>query len=137
MNTHKITVQALVNADNKKAWDYYTQPEHITQWNFADSSWHCPHASSELSPGGRYLARMEARDGSAGFDFDAVFTEVIPEISFTYEFGGRFATVSFEPQGEQTIVTVSFDPESENSLELQQQGWQAILNNYKQYTESH
>lgn len=138
MQTNKITVQALVRANREKAWRYYTQPQHITQWNFADASWHCPYASSNLTPGGQYVARMEARDGSAGFDFEATFTEIVPEENFTYVFGGRYATIEFELQDDDhTVVTVTFDPETENSHELQQHGWQAILNNYKQYTETH
>jgi uncharacterized protein YndB with AHSA1/START domain len=137
MQDNKITVRALVGANREKAWDYYTSPEHITQWNFADASWYCPHADSDLRVGGRYLARMEARDGSMGFDFEATFTEVVPTEKFTYVFGGRYASVVFEPLGEQTAVTVTFDPETEHSHELQQSGWQAILNNYKQYTETH
>lgn len=85
--------------------------------------------------GGRYIARMEAKDGSFGFDFDAVYTDIHPEQNFTYEFGGRFATVAFEESGAATVVTVMFDPESENSIELQKSGWQAILDNFKRYAE--
>ncbi len=137
VNTNKITVSAIVRAKRKKAWDYYTLPEHITQWNFADPSWHCPSATNELRVGGRYLARMEAKDGSFGFDFEATYTDLTPEAHFTYEFGGRFARVEFEDLDEHTTLTITFDPETENDPELQQQGWQAILNTYKQYTETH
>jgi uncharacterized protein YndB with AHSA1/START domain len=137
VNTNKITVSAIVRAKRKKAWEYYTQPEHITQWNFADPSWHCPSATNELRVGGRYFARMEAKDGSFGFDFEATYLEVTPNEKFTYEFGGRLASVEFADADGFTAVTVSFDPESENAPELQQQGWQAILNSYQQYTETH
>jgi uncharacterized protein YndB with AHSA1/START domain len=136
MMQEKITINAVVAADRQKVWDYYTQPEHITKWNFADPSWHCPAASNDLTIGGRYVARMEARDGSFGFDFDAVYTAINQGVSFTYEFGGRFATVDFNEQNGVTEVTVTFDPETENSIDLQKNGWQAILNNFKDYTEN-
>lgn len=135
--SEKITIQAIISADQQKAWNYYTQPEHITQWNFADPSWHCPYASNDLQIGGRYIARMEARDGSFGFDFDAVYTEITEGEQFTYEFGGRLATVVFNESNGQTTITITFDPETENSIELQRNGWQAILNNFKNYTENH
>lgn len=137
MNQTKITVETNIAADLHKTWLFYTSPEHITKWNFADASWHCPSAGNDLKVGGLYSARMEAIDGSIGFDFDAVYTEVVPYKTFTYEFGGRHATVTFLENNETTFVTVSFDPENENSLELQRAGWQAILNNFKTYTESH
>ncbi len=136
MKTIKITVQATVAADKNKVWEYYTNPKHITQWNFADPSWHCPTASNDLQIGGRYIARMEAKDGSFGFDFEAVYTEISLEEKFTYEFGGRFSTVEFKDTNGQTEITVSFDPETENSIELQRNGWQAILDNFKKYTET-
>ena len=137
MTPTKITVQALVQADKQKVWDYYTQPEHITQWNFADPSWHCPAATNDLNIGGKYVARMEAKDGSFGFDFEAVYTELNPSNSLSYEFGGRHATVQLSEQDGSTAISVSFDPETENPINLQQQGWQAILNNFKSYTENH
>lgn len=134
--TNKIKVTAIINADMKKVWDYYTQPEHITKWNFADPSWHCPTATNDMNVGGRYVARMEAKDGSFGFDFDAVYTDINKGENFTYEFGGRFATVAFKETNGQTEVTVTFDPETENSIELQRNGWQAILDNFKKYMEA-
>ena len=136
MKPQKITIQSTVAADKQKVWNYYTQPEHITKWNFADPSWHCPTATNDLKVGGRYMARMEAKDGSFGFDFDAIYTEINVGQNFTYEFGGRFATVEFSEINGQTGVTVTFDPETENSIELQRNGWQAILDNFKKYTES-
>jgi uncharacterized protein YndB with AHSA1/START domain len=132
----KITIKATVSADKQKVWDYYTQPEHIIKWNFADPSWHCPTATNDLKVGGRYLARMEAKDGSFGFDFDAVYNEINHGESFTYEFGERFAVVEFNEVNGQTEVTITFDPETENSIDLQKQGWQAILDNFKKYTET-
>lgn len=132
----KITIKALLNADKQKVWNYYTQPEHIIKWNFADASWHCPNATNDLTIGGRYFARMEAKDGSFGFDFEAIYTEIKIGESFSYEFGGRIATVYLESIDGFTEITVVFDPESDNSIELQRNGWQAILNNFKKYIES-
>lgn len=137
MTTPKITVQALIKADAQKVWAYYTNPTHIIHWNFADPSWHCPSAENDMKTGGIYKARMEARDGSFGFDFEAVYTDIRAGQSFTYVFGGRSATVVFQESDQQTKVTVTFEAESENPVEMQQAGWQAILNNFKAYTESH
>jgi uncharacterized protein YndB with AHSA1/START domain len=137
MTQERITINTLVSVDKQKAWNYYTQPEHITKWNFADPSWHCPTASNDMTVGGRYIARMEARDGSFGFDFEATYLEIKEGESFSYEFGGRHATVAFKEHQGQTEVIITFDPETENSIELQKQGWQAILDNFKKYTESH
>lgn len=135
MSTSKITVRATINAPVNKVWEYYTQPQHITQWNFADPSWHCPHAENEMKVGGKYLARMEAKDGSFGFDFEAIYTEINPGKNFKYAFGDRNAEVSFMSKDSHTEITVSFDPETENPIEMQRGGWQAILNNFKTYTE--
>ena len=136
MSLEKITISASIAAKQQKVWDCYTLPEHITKWNFADPSWHCPSASNNLTVGGRYIARMEAKDGSFGFDFDATYTEITMGKQFTYEFGGRYATVAFAENNEQTVVTVTFDPETQNSIELQRNGWQSILNNFKKYVEA-
>lgn len=136
MEQTKITVEALINADKNKVWDYYTKPEHIIKWNFADPSWHCPSATNDMKVGGIYNARMEAKDGSFGFDYVAVYTEVHKGESFVYAFDGREASVVFKEQNGQTNVSVTFDPETQNSLERQQQDWQAILNNFKNYTET-
>ncbi len=136
MNQSQITVSTTVHANVEKAWDYYTNPKHIVNWNFADPSWHCPHAVNDMRIGGTYKARMEAKDGSFGFDFEAVYSEISEGQHFTYEFGGRHSTVTFKSNGGSTDVTVVFDPEDQNSIDMQQAGWQAILNNYKQYTEN-
>jgi uncharacterized protein YndB with AHSA1/START domain len=132
----KIRVQSTLSVDKQKAWEYYTKPEHITNWNFADPSWHCPSASNDLKIGGRYIARMEAKDGSFGFDFDAIYIVINTYENFIYEFAGRQATVEFKDVSGQTEVTISFDPETENPIDLQRQGWQAILDNFKKYTET-
>jgi uncharacterized protein YndB with AHSA1/START domain len=136
MSLEKIIVEAKIEADINKVWDLYTSPSHIINWNFADPSWHCPSASNDLKVGGNYVARMEAKDGSFGFDFEAMYTEVDPLESFTYEFGGREAKVDFQQDGNSTSVKITFDPETENPIELQQAGWQAILNNFKNYAEN-
>lgn len=133
---NKITISALINADKSKVWDFYTNPKHIINWNFADPSWHCPSATNDMKVGGTYKARMEAKDGSFGFDFEAVYSEIVDGTEFTYEFGGRTATVVFTTNNNQTEITITFDPETTNSLELQKNGWQAILNNFKNYTEN-
>lgn len=139
MNTsdNKITIKVTVFANIEKTWDYYTSPDHITGWNFADNSWHCPSASNDLLPGGKYSARMEAKDGSFGFDFEAIYNEIVPFRKMAYTMGdGRQATVLFKAGNTETVVTVIFDPETENSVELQREGWQAIFNNFKKYAES-
>lgn len=136
MDTTKITVSATINAQLQKVWDSYTNPKHIVNWNFADPSWHCPSADNDMQIGGIYNARMEARDGSFGFDFVAIYTEINQHESFSYEFGGRKATVHFKNSGNHTEVIITFDPESENPIEMQKSGWQLILNNFKSYTET-
>jgi len=134
--SNKITVSAMVNAEKSIVWDCYTNPKHIVNWNFADPSWHCPHAENDMTIGGKYVARMEARDGSFGFDFEANYTKIDMGHSYSYGFGDRFCDVSFIENDGATEITVSFDPETEHPVEMQQQGWQAILNNFKSYTES-
>ena len=132
---NQIIIQTRISVSKDLAWDNYTQPQHIVGWNFADPSWHCPRAVNDLRIGGRYVARMEAKDGSYGFDFEAIYLEINHEQNFTYEFGGRLATVDFKETDGQTEVTVTFDPETENSVELQRQGWQSILDNFRTYCE--
>ena len=132
----KIIVEVTVEASLEKVWDAYTNPSHIINWNFADPSWHCPHATNDLQIGGKYVARMEAIDGSFGFDFEAVYTEILSLESFTYEFGERVVKVDFQKNNDSTSVKITFDPETENPVELQKAGWQSILNNFKKYTET-
>lgn len=136
MKQTQITVEAIINADKNKVWDYYTNPIHIVHWNFADPSWHCPSATNDMRVGGIYKARMEAKDGSFGFDFEVVYSEIIYEKQFSYEFGGRMATVKFDTLSDGTKVIVTFDPETQNPVEMQKVGWQAILDNFKNYVES-
>ena len=132
----KITIQATVLADRNKSWSHYTEPAHITQWNFASEDWCCPAASNDLVAGGKFSWRMEAKDGSFGFDFEGVFTEIVPLEKLKYVFmDQREAEISFSELPEGTLVKIVFDAENENSLELQQSGWQSILNNFKLHTE--
>ncbi|GAB4341001.1 MAG: SRPBCC family protein [Flammeovirgaceae bacterium] len=136
MNTTKITVHAVISADKQKVWDYYTQPEHITKWNFAIDTWHCPSASNDMRVGGKYVARMEAKDGSFGFDFEGIYDEIVMGENFTFTMpDNRVVHVSFKDFGNCTEVTVTFDAENENPVEMQRQGWQSILDNFKKYTE--
>ena len=133
-----ITVQAEVHAPLEKTWAYWTTPEHIKQWNNASEDWHTPAATLELKEGGRFSYRMEAKSGEMGFDFNGVFTTVISHavIDYTME-DGRKAHIQFSANGGDTRIIESFEAETVHSPELQQQGWQAILNNFKQYTETH
>ena len=132
----KIIIHTLVDADIRKAWDYYTKPEHIVNWNFASDDWCCPSAENDLRPGGKYTARMEAKDGSFGFDFAGIYKEVKEYQLLTYVLeDDRKVTTTFENMDGKTKVETTFDAEETNSLDLQKQGWSAILNNYKLYTE--
>lgn len=134
--SNKITVTANINADTKKVWDYWTKPEHITKWNFASDDWHCPTAENDLQVGGKMKSRMEAKDGSFGFDFEAIYDEVIEHKTITYTMAdGRQATTNFKKQNDTTTVTTTFDAETENSIDMQRNGWQAILENFKRHVE--
>jgi uncharacterized protein YndB with AHSA1/START domain len=137
VNKTKITVSAEISADVKKVWDYYTKPEHITKWNYASDDWHCPKAENDLRVGGKMKSRMEAKDGSFGFDFEVIYDEVINHKKITYTMlDGRVATTDFESSGNKTKVTIVFDAETQNSVDMQRTGWQAILDNFKKYVES-
>jgi len=132
-----LTVQSNINASLEKVWDAWTNPDHITHWNFADASWHCPHAENDLRENGKFSYRMEAKDGSFGFDFKGTYTEVetFNKISFVLD-DGRKVNVSFNKKDGMTQVIETFEAEDSNSLEMQQTGWQMILDNFKNYVES-
>lgn len=131
-----ITVTTTANVPLEKAWKIWTTPEDICRWNTAAPEWHTPSATNDLRPGGSFSFRMEARDGSFGFDFGGIYDEVITGKKISYSLGdGRKVTVLFEETGNATQITESFEAESENSAELQQQGWQAILDNFARYAE--
>lgn len=137
MKSESITVQSTIDAPVEKVWEYFTTPEHITKWNFASDEWHSPSAENDLRPNGKFSYRMEAKDGSFGFDFGGVYNEVKENQVIDYSLGDyRNVRVLFQPTGNQTTIVESFDAESENSIELQRTGWQAILDNFKKYVES-
>jgi uncharacterized protein YndB with AHSA1/START domain len=132
-----ITVNAIVNAPVDKVWNTWSQPEHIVKWNSASEDWHTPKAENDLRTGGKFSSRMEAKDGSWGFDFAGVYDFVEPQKVIKYRMAdGRSVKVIFTANGDTTEVVEEFDPESENSVDMQREGWQAILNNFKKYTES-
>lgn len=136
MENEKLEISALVKADPKRVWECYTAPEHITQWNFAAPEWHCPHAENDLRPGGKYLARMEARDGSMGFDFEGIYSVVTPQQNLVYALSdGRTVETQFVGAEGGVRVSTRFDPDPDNPLDMQRMGWQAILDNFKSYTE--
>ncbi|QEC66801.1 polyketide cyclase [Panacibacter ginsenosidivorans] len=133
-----ITVESTVNAPVEKVWKYWTKPEHITQWNNASDDWHTPRAENDLRAGGSFSARMEAKDGSFGFDFGGVYDTVTINKYIAYTLGdGRKVNITFTTNGNTTKVSESFEAEDMNSVELQKGGWQAILDNFKKYTEAH
>ncbi|KAA0971903.1 hypothetical protein FPY71_01890 [Aureimonas fodinaquatilis] len=133
--THPITVQTMVAAPIEHVWKVYTSPEDIRQWNAASEDWHTTAADVDLRVGGTFSSRMEAKDGSMGFDFAGTYTAIKQHALIEYTFGDRAARVEFVPVGDAVQVTVSFDPDGEYSIEQQQQGWQAILDSFARYAE--
>jgi uncharacterized protein YndB with AHSA1/START domain len=132
-----ITVETIVNAPVQKVWDCFTSPEHITKWCFASDDWHAPKAENDIRTGGKFLTRMEAKDGSFGFDFGGVYDEVRANEYIEYHLGDtRGVKIFFSSEGNKTKVVEQFDAEKKNPIEMQRGGWQAILNNFKKYTES-
>lgn len=132
-----ITIETSVDAPIETVWSCWTEPEHIMQWNSASPDWHTPSATNDLREGGSFTSRMEAKDGSIGFDFGGTYTKVIEhkEISYTMD-DGRKVRVSFDGHGGHTHIGETFDPESENPVEMQRAGWQSILDNFKSYVEA-
>jgi uncharacterized protein YndB with AHSA1/START domain len=132
-----ITIEATINAPVEKIWKYWTVPDHIVKWNNASDDWHTPFAENDLTVGGKFLSRMEARDGSFGFDFGGVYDEVKLNELIAYTLGdGRSVKIIFSPMGGNTKIVETFEAENENPIEMQRQGWQNILNNFKIYSES-
>ena len=128
----KINVEVVVPVSADQAWHAWVSPESITRWNFASDDWCCPRAELDLVPGGKFNYRMEARDGSMGFDFEGVFTDVQAPSLLVYTIAdGRTVTVRFEPDVEGTRVIEEFDADAEYSVDQQREGWQAILDNFK------
>lgn len=137
MDFTKITIEALIAADIEKVWDYYNTPKHITNWNFASDDWHCLKAENDMKIGGIYNARMEAKDGSFGFDFKAIYDEIVPMTKVAYTLGDeRKIITTFEKHEDKTKVITVFEAENTNPVDMQKAGWQAILNNFKRYTEN-
>lgn len=136
MGFAQIKIEATISAEIQTVWTAWTLPEHITKWNFASEDWCCPWATNDMIQGGRYVARMEAKDGSFGFDFEAIYDDVIPLKRIAMTLGdGRKVTTTFQTMGSSTRVTTLFDAETQNSEDLQRDGWQSILNNFKRYVE--
>lgn len=132
-----IKVQSTIKAPIEKIWQLWTSPEHITQWNNASEDWFTPYAENDLEIGGRFKFTMASKDGAMSFDFEGMYTDVINYSFIAYKLeDGRKINVSFEPQKKGVIITEKFDPETENTEALQQQGWQAILDNFKKYAEN-
>jgi uncharacterized protein YndB with AHSA1/START domain len=131
-----ITLHATINAPVEKVWKCWTSPEDIVRWNQASDDWHTTRASNDLRPGGRFNSRMEAKDGSMGFDFWGIYDHVVLHKQIDYTMGdGRKVTIAFSAQNGQTKIVETFETEDTNSVELQQTGWQAILDAFKDYTE--
>jgi len=138
MESSVITVSSIVEAPVEKVWSYWTTPAHIMNWNNASPDWHTPRSENDLRVGGKFLSHMAAKDGSMGFDFGGTYTAVVPHSLIEYMLGDdRKVRVEFISKGTHTEVIETFDPENQNSHELQRKGWQAILDKFKQYTESH
>lgn len=133
-----ITVTASVKAPIDKVWKYYNSPSHITKWAFASDDWEAPHSENDLRVGGKFVTTMASKDGNEKFDFSGTYTEVKEHELIEYTMDGedkRKVSVTFRPEGDVVEVTTTFDMEHENSRELQEQGWQAILNNFKKHVE--
>jgi uncharacterized protein YndB with AHSA1/START domain len=136
-NTKSVTIKTSVNATLEMVWASWTLPQHITHWNFASSDWHCPSSTIDLKIGGRFSSRMEAKDGSFGFDFWGIYDEIVPRSLLSITLGdGRKMEVRFTQNENNVLVTESFETEDQNTTDRQREGWQAILDNYKSYTET-
>jgi len=133
----KIQIESTVNNTIDKVWDCWTNPEHIVNWNFASDDWHCPNATNDLKVGGKFSSTMAAKDGSFSFEFAGIYDELIHHqyIKYTME-DGRQVETTFKVENNSVLITSIFDAEEINSADMQKSGWQAILNNFKKYTES-
>lgn len=132
-----ITVESTVDAPIGKVWDYWTAPRHITNWSHASDDWHTTRAENDLRVGGKFSSRMEAKDSSFGFDFGGVYDVVEKNQAISYTLAdGRKVSIVYKEEGNSTYIVQQFEAETEHSIELQQNGWQAILDNFKRYTEA-
>lgn len=137
LNKTIISVSTVIDTSVEKVWGYWTEPEHIVQWNNASDDWHTPKAVNDLREGGSFLSRMEAKDGSFGFDFSGSYTKVTKNKAIEYVMeDGRKVAVHFKSNGTTTEIIETFEAETTNGLDVQQQGWQAILNHFKKYVEA-
>lgn len=131
-----ITVSVIVNCSINKVWEFFSEPQHITKWNQAADNWHCPASENDLKLGGKFKHTMPAKDNSFSFDLEGVYTRVDLYKQIDYVLADdRKVSLVFKEENNQTTITETFETENENSAERQQQGWQAILNNSKNYTE--
>ena len=132
-----ITVQNTINASIEKVWELWTAPEHVMKWNNASEDWHTPFAENDLKVGGKFKYTMASTDGTMRFDFEGIYTNVVSPSLIEYKLADdRKVKITFESQKNGVVLTEKFDPETENSEALQQQGWQAILDNFKKYVEN-
>jgi uncharacterized protein YndB with AHSA1/START domain len=137
MDKTPITVEAVINAPLEKVWEYWNGPEHITKWAFASDDWEARDAENDLRDGGKFKTTMAAKDNSASFEFGGVYSAVKENELIEYDMSdGRHVKVEFTELPEGVKVIETFDPEDENPAEMQREGWQAILDNFKKYTES-
>ncbi|REE78644.1 uncharacterized protein YndB with AHSA1/START domain [Paenibacillus taihuensis] len=135
-NQAKVTVETVIQAPVAKVWSYWTEPDHITKWNQPSEDWHSPRAENDLRVGGAFVTRMEAKDGSMGFDFGGIYDDVKLHEAISYTMGdGRKVDIAFVAQGDTTKVVEIFDPENTHPVEFQQAGWQAIMDSFKRYVE--
>ncbi|MCT1525157.1 SRPBCC family protein [Sphingobacterium hotanense] len=136
MSSKKIHIETLVNAPIQQVWDAYNNPDDIKQWNQASPDWHCPSSENDLRVGGKFKKKMAAKDGSFEFDFEGTYTEVTPLNSISYVMADeRTADLKFTEQGDNTLISVDFDAENMNPEEMQKEGWQAILDSFKNHVE--
>lgn len=131
-----VTVETDVDTPIDSVWNAYVTPDDILKWNSASDDWHTTKSTVDLREGGVFSSRMEAKDGSFGFDFEGTYTNVVPHKLLEYEFGGRAGKVEFLPLDQEVRVRVTFEPEPENPVEMQRHGWQSILNNFKRHVEA-
>lgn len=137
MEKTTLTINTTINAPVKKVWEMFNNPEHVIKWNNPSPDWHTPKAENELREGGNFVYRMEAKDGSFGFDFGGTYDEVKAHERIAYTLGdGRKVDADFKEEGDVTHIVENFEAETQNTLEMQQAGWQGILDNFKSYVES-
>lgn len=137
MDNELLKVSVEIESNMNRVWEYWTEPEHIKNWNTASEEWHTPKVENDLKKGGKFVFRMEAKDGSHGFDFGGTYDEIKNEEFISYKLDDdRKVNVSFTEENGKILVVEKFEPESENSEEMQRDGWQSILNNFKNYVEN-